>query len=96
MYCAHGVRHDACCEKLTEGANAKPFLACNSRRGIASSIATSLLGDVELENFENGHTSETLVRHVVRAATNVTLNNFCKLRNDTIQSTAQKRLQTER
>lgn len=83
-------------EKLTKGENAKAFLASNNQRGIVSSITTSLLGDVELETCENGHTSETIVRHVVRVATNVALNNFCRLRNDTIQSTAQKRQLTEK
>lgn len=78
-------------EKLTKGENAKAFLASNNQRGIVSSITTSLLGDVELETCENGHTSETIVQHVVRVATNVALNNFCRLRNDTIQSTAQKK-----
>ncbi|KAH6925729.1 hypothetical protein HPB50_008991 [Hyalomma asiaticum] len=78
-------------EKLTEGDHAKPFFACSNQRGIISPIATSLLGYVEIENCENGHMSETLVFHVVRAATNVALNNFCKLRNDAIESTAQKK-----
>lgn len=78
-------------EKLTKGENAKAFLASNNQRGIVSSITTSLLGDLELETCENGHTSETIVRHVECVATNVALNNFCRLRNDTIQSTAQKK-----
>ncbi|KAH7965135.1 hypothetical protein HPB49_004072 [Dermacentor silvarum] len=51
-------------EKLTKGENAKPFLASNNQRGIVSFIATSLLGDVELETCENGHTSKTLARHI--------------------------------
>lgn len=64
-------------EKLIKG-DAKPFLVSNNERGIVSSIATSLLGDVELETCENGYTSETFVWHVVRATTNVPLNNFCR------------------
>ncbi|KAH7960326.1 hypothetical protein HPB49_018723 [Dermacentor silvarum] len=53
-------------EKLTKGENAKPFLASNNQRGIVRSIATSLLGDVELETCENGHTGGPLLHGVNR------------------------------
>ncbi|KAK8756868.1 hypothetical protein V5799_000430 [Amblyomma americanum] len=78
-------------EKLTTGENANSFLASDNQRAIVSSISASIIGDVDPETCENGHTTETLVRQVVRAATNVALNNFCRLQNDTIHSSAQKK-----
>ncbi|KAH7959989.1 hypothetical protein HPB49_015842 [Dermacentor silvarum] len=53
-------------EKLTKAEDAKLFVASDNQRGIVSSIATSLWGDVELETCENSYTSETLVRHELR------------------------------
>ncbi|XP_077512600.1 uncharacterized protein LOC144123693 [Amblyomma americanum] len=51
-------------EKLTTGENGNAFLASSNQHAIVSSTAISFRRDVALETCENGHTPETLVRHV--------------------------------
>ncbi|XP_077484882.1 uncharacterized protein LOC144094883 [Amblyomma americanum] len=78
-------------EKLSFGATAEDFLSCRNQRGVVISQTISLLDEHDIETCENGHTAQTLLRLVVRVATNVVLNNFCKLRNDAIQDNAQQK-----
>lgn len=78
-------------QKLPLGEYAKDFLSCSDQRGIVSSEAFSLLEPhTDIDTCENGHTVQTVLRLVVRIATNVVLNN-CRLKNDGIQDNAQKK-----
>lgn len=79
-------------QKLALGEYAKDFLSCSDQRGIVSSQAFSLLEPhTDIDTCENGHTAQTVLRLVVRIATNAVLNNFCRLKNDGIQDNAQKK-----
>ncbi|CAN7992916.1 unnamed protein product, partial [Ixodes hexagonus] len=73
-------------ERLSGNENIDAFM-----RSLVMSITLALLqGALDLGDCSMGHSASLLMRHVVSAATNTLLNNYCAVVNDDIQQRAQK------
>lgn len=78
-------------EKLSAPENVGLFLKGGKQRSLVMSIALSLLEEsIDLSNCVMGHSASLLMSHVVGAATNTLLKNYCGVVNDAIQQKAQK------
>ncbi|XP_077498110.1 uncharacterized protein LOC144108803 [Amblyomma americanum] len=79
-------------EKLSTGENEERFLLSRNQHSIVASLVSSLVQeDFPVSECENGHTGKSLLQLMVKAAANTVLSNFCKLKNDAIQDSSQKK-----
>lgn len=70
-------------QKLLLPENATLFLDMANHRNVVHHLVTESLPDFEeLHVCENGHEPDVVVSLIVKCATNIILNNYCKDRND--------------
>lgn len=76
-------------QKLISKENEPKFLNQSNHRQIVASLAYDKINEHEFfledEICCNGHSNKLILKYIVQTATNIFLNNYCKIRNDTRQ-----------
>lgn len=91
MFALNAVAH---CYVVVEQLATQPeLLLMREQRQVVTELTLHLLANEEPSDFdacENGHTSESVLKHILRCSTNILLKNFCGKLNDKLLDAADK------